>query len=207
MKYKILLLFILCFFIGFSYEYLYQIKYNQKPYIYNYNQMQILIKDKDIELLNINSFTFDSYFKIISFVKPDVSVSINNENIIVILNNKKYIYDYKIIEPEKIEVVKEVIKEIYIEKEISIKEYNHQKEENLIKNYDDSYSINTYIPNYLEYSEGTDLSIIISDMASKIVTNEQLTIDYSELNPNIKGNYNVYLYGTNFTYSCNINIF
>ena len=153
----------------------------------------LLIQTKDIELYDINEFSFEDYFLIVDNNNSSYKYDFNDENINIYLNEKEYSYLYKILEKEK-ELV-EIEKVIYVETYIESNTNHSQSSAN--DDYDYYYE-DSYLDisnDYLVFSVGTSLNEIINSINNCISTNQRVSVDYSNLNPNYVGSYEVYILG------------
>ena len=170
MKKKVLFICFLILLISIAYKYLSLISNGIYTYKYVNNRKPVIILKNEIEIYDIDSFTFDYYFDVISYIDYSYKYEFNDSNIIITISNNNgsydYVFPYKLKEKEVIEVVKEV----YIEKEIPIYSENNSTTDN-----------NIYFEGYHDIfcRVGTDISDIVYELTKDIVTNCQVSIDYS----------------------------
>lgn len=188
MKRKVLFILLLLFLNLIGYLYLNNLIINKKTYKYHYLNNPLVINTQEVLLNSIDEFNFDNYFKVIYYDNYYLNSKLE-ENIIyvnLIINEKQYDYQfsYSLIEPEIIEVIKEVIVEKEVVKEVETSnDYNYEVivEEDYFDGYHD-----------LTYQKGVDINEIVKDLMKDIKTNKQVSIDYAYLNPNSIGDYPVY---------------
>ena len=174
--------------ICFLYAYLNEIRKDKHPFVFTESDRAFLYQKKDILLNNTDEFLFEEFFSFIGNQKPAFRYRFDEGQIIISFDEHTFTFPYLIREPEKEIIETIIVKEVYKENKVKPAENNsgsvftetRQEYFNVIKD-------------YFSFSEGTDLSVIISQMSNAVDTNEKIVIDYSMLNPNEKGTYNVYL--------------
>ena len=174
--------------ISLSFSYLKEIRKDRHSFLFVEGNTGFLYQKKEILLDQIEDFTFDDFFSFIGNQKCNYRYTFEDDTIVVTVNEQTFTFPYEIKEPIKEIVEKVVIKEVYKEKPV---------------NTADSVTVTTDIgsndkyfnvrKDYFLFSEGTDLSIIIRQISGAVDTNERILIDYSMLNPNEKGTYDVNL--------------
>lgn len=190
MRKKVFLLFILIFLITISSIYLNYLIDNKFSYEYKSRIKPFIVNTNDINIDSKDMFLFDHFFIIKSIDNYNYQYELNDNLLFVTIYNKNYRktfeYEYHIKEPEVIEVIKEVYKEIYINNEENINNVTDSKEvpineQSIFSGYHDLY-----------FPVNTDISDIIVGLTKDIKTNRQVAVDYSNLNPNIEGEYDVF---------------
>lgn len=188
--------------------YLFSIKVN-KPYEYINTYKPIVLLQKELLLDDIDNFVFDNYFDVFTYVPYSVNYSFSDNELSLLIKTDfdeyYFSYSYKIKEPIIIE--KEVIKEVYIEKnnnennnesnEINDtnEEYHDNDDEIVFKGYRD-----------LTFKVDTDISDIVYALTKDIVCNVQVSLDYSSLNTSVEGCYPVNYYYEDMCQTVNIYI-
>ena len=186
------LLFLLLFLIFLnilSYNYLKTTINNQKEYTFHINEQSFIIQKKDLIIEDTNDFIFDEYFSILSLSKPSYNYFFDDNNINITLNNKNYTYPYSIKKKEIIEVEVEKINTqhvpVYVPQPINnTTNYSHVSNTPY-------FTVNN---SYYSFSQGTDLSHIINAIRNAVDSPQEITLDFSLLNPNESGRYPVYFY-------------
>lgn len=207
MRKKVLFILLLILLDVLSLYYLFNIKVNE-PYSYQNKHKPIIVLQQDLELYSIDNFDFSSYFNIFSFNDYTLNYHFTDEKLIVNIktNLQEYAYEYSyhIIEPIVIE--KEVIKEVYIDKpiqdEITIEDV--EEEDSYIEQDNEDIIFDGY--HDLTFDIGTDISTVINALTKDIITNVQVSIDYSSLNTSVEGCYPVYYYYSDMSQMINIYI-
>ena len=213
MKKYLFLIVTLVFIIIFSYRYLQRSIDSKKTFVFRISSKPLLFNKRQLELDDPETFDFDEYFTILSNDKYQYKYEFTDSNLVISLNNSRYIYPYAIKEKE-IEIITEyVIQEVYID---SHQPSGHE-EDNVLPSIHSSEGINlsydyeseylNIINDVLSFETGTDLSTIIGAIQASIETDVRISVDYSALNPNSPGNYNVYIISPLGNYSILIEIF
>lgn len=199
---KLLILIVILIFLNiFAYKYLENSINNQKEYRFNINKQQFIIQKKDLILDEDNEFIFDEYFAILSLNKPQYKFDIDDKNINVTIANKKLSYPYSIKEKEVIEVEKVITQNI----PVYIPQYINS-DNNVVNTSQSNNPYFSVINSYYSFSKETDINHIISVIRNAVDTNQEVTIDFSSLNPNESGIYNVYFYTDSNSASINVEI-
>lgn len=167
----------------FLYRYLMAINFDKKEYSFEIDDKQILYQICDIELNDISDFSFNNYFRLLSFGNETYRYDFkDNELYIYLVPNRTYGFKYKLIKPE---VITETI---YVEKPVEVVN-NYKEEEN---NEEYIYEDYFYIDNsYISFELDTDLDVIRDILSKNIHTSYQTNIDYSDLNVSQVGQYSV----------------
>ena len=188
MKKLFLIIFLLSATICFSFAYLNNIRKERHPFLFEEGNTGFLYQKKDIILDNIEDFSFDEFFSFIGNQKCPYRYRIEEDHIIVSVNEQSFTFPYQIREPEKEIIEKVVIKEVYKEKT------GNTAENSTLSTYSGTNEKYFNVrKDYFTFSEGTDLSSIINQLSNAVDTNEKIVVDYSMLNPNERGTYDVYL--------------
>lgn len=171
--------------ICFLFTYLNDIQKDKHPFVFAESDRTFLYQKKEILLNNTNEFLFDEYFSFIGSQKPPYRYHFDDSQIIISFDEHTFTFPFHIKESEKEIIETVIIKEVYKEKPTgnssdSVLNESRQKHFDIVKD-------------YFSFSEGTDLSVIISQISNAVDTNERIVIDYSMLNPNEKGTYHVFL--------------
>lgn len=200
---KFILIIILVILNIYLFVYLKQISESKFPFEYSYENEPILINKKELFFYDVNDFVFDEHFSFICNQNISYKYSFDEENIIISVLDRQYIYPYTIHEREK-EIVKEIVY-----KEVSkptLNTFNHSSHNTTNNTYSNNsdYSDNsvsntsessfTLLNSSLSYSNGTDLGTIISGISNSFIADSYVSLDYASLNPSCPGNYPVYLY-------------
>ncbi|MBQ3295121.1 MAG: hypothetical protein IJH00_01360 [Erysipelotrichaceae bacterium] len=200
MKKTIPLIIILLIFIFLSYRYLKVSIDDKKTFIFRNDSKPLIYQKKELELEDPELFEFKDYFTILSNNEYQYKYAFDKENIIVSLNNEKFLFPYRIKEKEKEIVTEYVIKEVYINT-TSHNEINNTEtvsSTHSTEGIDQSYEYEAEYLNMqnsvLSFEKGTDISMIINAIQASIDTNIRISLDYSCLNPNDEGEYPVYIY-------------
>ncbi|MBQ6126606.1 MAG: hypothetical protein IJI77_06275, partial [Erysipelotrichaceae bacterium] len=161
------------------------IQKDKHPFVFAESDRTFLYQKKEILLNNTNEFLFDEYFSFIGSQKPPYRYHFDDSQIIISFDEHTFTFPFHIKESEKEIIETVIIKEVYKEKPTgnssdSVLNESRQKHFDIVKD-------------YFSFSEGTDLSVIISQISNAVDTNERIVIDYSMLNPNEKGTYHVFL--------------
>lgn len=199
------LLIIFLFAINFYlFNYLQHFLISRKAYDISFTDKPLIYQKKELLLDDSDSFDFNYYFDVLSINDYSFSYYFKDEKLYIKINNGsvyEYVFDY-LIKPVPV-IEKEIIKEIYVNRNEPISEIPKEiKQENkpLTRN---NITINN---NHFSFKQYTDISNIIAAISSNIVSNESITIDYSSLNPNVPGIYTVYIISSENTYSLTIEI-
>jgi len=155
-------------------------------YEYNISNDSLLIQKKDVVLDDIQDFIFNDYFDIVSFNKSKYQYDFLDTNLKVIFNDKEYLFNYEINEPEVIEKI------VYVSQEA---EYQEPIESNDVYYYEDDYFY--VIDDYMCFSIDTSIDEIRSCLQSNICTSVQTSIDYSSVNTSQYGQYVVFYISEN----------
>lgn len=199
---KLLILIVILIFLNiFAFNYLENSINNQKEYRFDINKQQFIIQKKDLILDEDNDFIFDEYFAILSFNKPQYKYDIDDENINVTIANRKLSYPYSIKEKEVIEVEKVITQNI----PVYIPQYINS-DNNVVNTSQSNNSYFSVVNSYYSFSKETDINHIISVIRNAVDTNQEVTIDFSSLNPNEPGIYKVYFYTDSNSVSINVEI-
>ena len=200
MKKTIPLIIILLIFIFLSYRYLKVSIDDKKTFIFRNDSKPLIYQKKELELEDPELFEFKDYFTILSNNEYQYKYAFDKENIIVSMNNEKFLFPYRIKEKEKEIVTEYVIKEVYINT-TSHNEINNTEtvsSTHSTEGIDQSYEYEAEYLNMqnsvLSFEKGTDISMIINAIQASIDTNIRISLDYSCLNPNDEGEYPVYIY-------------
>lgn len=200
MKKTIPLIIILLIFIFLSYRYLKVSIDDKKTFIFRNDSKPLIYQKKELELEDPELFEFKDYFTILSNNEYQYKYAFDEENIIVSLNNEKFLFPYRIKEKEKEIVTEYVIKEVYINT-TSHNEINNTETvssthstEGIDQSYEYEAEYLNMQNNVLSFEKGTDISMIINAIQASIDTNIRISLDYSCLNPNDEGEYPVYIY-------------
>lgn len=199
---KLLILIVILIFLNiFAFNYLENSINTQKEYRFNINKQQFIIQKKDLILDEDNDFIFDEYFAILSLNKPQYKYDIDDKNIHVTIANKKLSYPYSIKEKEVIEVEKVITQNI----PVYIPQYINS-DNNVVNTSQSNNPYFSVVNSYYSFSKETDINHIISVIRNAVDTNQEVTIDFSSLNPNESGIYNVYFYTDSNSASINVEI-
>ncbi len=188
MKKLILIIVFLILVIYFSFSYLKDIQKYKHSFVFEEGNRAILYQKKDILLNNVDEFSFDEFFSFIGNRKPDYRYRFEGDQIIISLDEHMFTFPFQIRELEKEIVETIVVKEIYKEKQE--KPVENGSSSNQTESNQRYFNVRK---DYFTFSEGTDLSFIINQLSGVVDTNERIVIDYSMLNPNEKGTYDVYI--------------
>ena len=201
----------------YGFEYLNRISSEKETFNIALKDKPILVKLKNIEIYDTNDFVFDYYFKIIGLNEYSFDYKFNDSHITVNIydENERYSYNFPFTILEK-----EVIKEIVYEK-VYINQTPKEKYENIQSNKEskpqvslndnntnvhtdasnDSISFVLYNKN-LSFDRDTDLGTIISSICASFSASENISLDYTQLNPSVPGSYNVFLYSASGKTEC-----
>ena len=213
---KFILIIILVVLNIYLFVYLKQISESKFPFEYSYENDPILINKKELSFYDVNEFVFDEHFSFICNKDVSYKYSFDEENIIISVLDRQYIYPYTILEKEK-EIVKEIVyKEVSKPASNTSNHTSNNTTNNTYSNNSDysDYSVsNTSEPSFtllnssLSYSTGTDLGTIITGISNSFIADSYVSLDYASLNPSCPGNYPVYLYTQDgSSYSIMVNI-
>ena len=200
MKKYIIVIIALFAFIFFSYRYLRNSIDEKKTYIFTITSKPLIYCKKKLELEDTDSFEFDEFFNILSNNEYQYKYSFTDDNIMVSLNNDRFVYPYVIKEKEKEIITEYVIKEVYVNTTIATQNTYQEQDTSYHspEGINDSYEYEAQYLNLtnstLSFERGTDLSMIINAIQSSIETNMRISVDYSSLNPNDEGEYPVFIY-------------
>lgn len=192
MKKLILIIFFLSLIIFFSFTYLKDIQKHKHSFIFEEVNRAFLYQKKEILLNNVDEFSFDEFFSFIGNQKPDYRYYFKGDQIIISLDEHMFTFPFQIREPEKEIIETIIIKEVYKEKQEMPAE--NSSSSNQTESNQKYFSVKK---DYFKFSEGTDLSFIINQFSVAVDTNERIVVDYSMLNPNEKGTYDVYISSDN----------
>ena len=165
MKKTIPLIIILLIFIFLSYRYLKVSIDDKKTFIFRNDSKPLIYQKKELELEDPELFEFKDYFTILSNNEYQYKYAFDKENIIVSLNNEKFLFPYRIKEKEKEIVTEYVIKEVYINT-TSHNEINNTETvssthstEGIDQSYEYEAEYLNMLNSVLSFEKGTDISI------------------------------------------------
>ena len=185
-----------------SYNYLKLISENKIPYRFIPSIKSFIYQKKDIVIDDPKDFNLEDFFVIVGFKDSIYRYEFKDDVLQIELDGKTYHYDYELRQPVVEIVEKTVYKEVV--KEVKVSEPQQQEDDDERKESSGEY---LYEEDYFRlrkdkaiFDEGEDISKIIEVIKDQADTNMQVTIDYSQLNPNIIGQYTVYFIAGNQKY-------
>ena len=190
-----------------SYRFLVTIASSRRPFVFEPKIQPLLIQKKEIVLNSRDEFDFGEFFIIYSFSDPKCRVKTNENHISVMINDFSHEYPYRIREKETKTVETVIYREIYAEKpvlEVSSNEETSKENELQEEEYEKPYF--RLLKDHLSFPQGSDISDIIMECQSMADTNVKTTIDYSSLNPNHIGQYEVCFYTESGKYTIIVDI-
>lgn len=201
----IIIFLLLC--IIFSYRYLIKISTERKAFSFVSHAKPFLLQKKEIVINNEEEFVFEEFFIVFSFNDLEYRFKAKDNFMDIVVNEQHYQYPYKMKEKENETVETVIYKEIYIEKPIPMNNAPVEYTENNTDNQEETESEYFKLMNdEMTFPLETDISEIIRVCRRQIQTNMQVTIDYSQLNPNHIGQYLIFFYTDIEEYRMIINI-
>ncbi len=175
-----------------SFNYLTIINSDKTAYPFVPGSSNMIFQKKEIVLDDPSDFDFGTYFSMLGFKDTAFKYEFSKDHLIVDMDGKRFLYDYRIKEPQIETVEKVVYKEVtkVAEKENSHTSISVSENEKEGFVYEESYF--RLHKESAGFEKGTDISEIILFLKDEADTNMQVTIDYSSLNPNQIGQYTVY---------------
>ena len=176
-----------------SYVYLKNMISDKRVLEFEPSETVLFYRNKDIEFYEDEDFSFDEYISVITNIKPKYTYDMSDGILTVRTAEKTVKFTYMIKEPEIIETETIVIQEVpvYINNTSSSNTSSVNTQTQVLS---DTFSVNQ---NKYRFSAGTDLNTIISQIRNAVSSSQEITIDFSTLNPNEKGSYIVYFYSGN----------
>ena len=176
-----------------SYVYLKNMISDKRVLEFEPSETVLFYRNKDIEFYEDEDFSFDEYISVITNIKPKYTYDMSDGILTVRTAEKTVKFTYMIKEPEIIETETIVIQEVpvYINHTASSNTSSVNTQTQVLS---DTFSVNQ---NKYRFSAGTDLNTIISQIRNAVSSSQEITIDFSTLNPNEKGSYIVYFYSGN----------
>ena len=174
----------------FAYHYLNSIIGKIKPLKLDIKENNIIYQKKDLLIHDTGSFELLDYF--IVYGKP-FKYSIDDNYVNININEEKVQIPYQLVEKE----IEETI--IYVDRPIYQNAYENNQIEDNNSFHNEINVIETYEKPSISYngsysfSVNTDINSIVDTILSSISTSIPISLDYSFLNPNEKGEYIVFL--------------
>lgn len=216
---RLIFIFIFLIFLDIgAYTILTKVSDQRKSFPVDIDKHAFIYEKKDLKLDPDGDFNFDEFFGILSADKQNCHYSMNENTICVELNGKSFQYPYSFREKEVIEHETVIIKEVpvYIpvnseQPQVVSSPKNEQSEnqKEIYADQNDNRPVSQLKVSRSSYSypEHTDLTEIVSAIKAAIICDETVTIDYSMLNPDVKGSYPVMLISDYETLSVTVEIF
>ena len=207
MRKLILIIIFLLLCIIFSYRYLIKISTERKAFSFVSHAKPFLLQKKEIVINNEEEFVFEEFFIVFSFIFLEYRIKAKDNFMDIVVNEQHYQYPYKMKEKGNETVETVIYKEIYIEKPIPMNNTPVEYTENNMDYQEETESEYFKLMNdEMTFPLETDISEIIRVCCRQIQTNMQVTIDYSQLNPNHIGQYLIFFYTDIKEYRMIINI-
>jgi len=192
---KFILILLLTLLNLYSYQYLKSTLSNQNPFFFIEDEQSYFYQKKNISLMENEEFRIDDYFGFFGLENPSYKYKFEGNNLILTINDKKYFFDYELISERQNEI--EDGKEEAIKEESKTERNNNHQSNNTANNQNEPEQPkeSNYFhikKDYYSFKEGTDIGEIIAGIGKAVDSNQKLIVDYSSLNPNEKGIYNVY---------------
>ena len=179
---------------------------NQKKIDYHFEPHSniFLCQKKDIILEEIDDFVFSEYFDVLSLRDYVFKYRFDDNRIYITIDDTTYSYPYEVKDKEVITVEKVVYQQIVKEVEKPLPVSSQEKEEIIEYEIEEDYF--RFRNDELSFQQGTDISEIISEISKNVDTNQNVTIDYSQLNPNQIGQYSVFFITKQQKYAFSVKI-
>ena len=201
MSRMLFLILILLFLDLIAYQILKQTSDERIPYPFSTDKHAFIYQKKDLILDEDEEFRFFEYFGILSAKEPDLHYRKENDTIVVIVNDRTICFPYTVKEKEVIEHETVIIKEIPVYLKQSEKETAQSPKEPVCVSNEPYLKLRQ---SKYSFPAETEISTIIEAVRNAVETNETVTVDYSQVNPNVKGEYPVYFLGE--VHSCTLNV-
>ena len=188
----------------FSFIYLKQLMDKRTAFSFESHTKPLIYQKRDIVLKDVDDFVFEDYFSVLSAGSITISYKTDGDQIKVFMDEEEYEFPYEIIPPEVITVEKIVYKEKEVIKE-TVTEGNRNENGTVSYETEADYF---YLKNQsLSFEKGTDISVIIREITDSVDTNQDVSVDYSQLNPNQTGTDQVFFITKSQKYDIFVNIF
>ena len=202
MKRLILMIILLMISIIFSMYYLLESRNQKTAFTYCFLETPMIYQKKEIMIEDIRQFVFEEYFCILSENTCDTDYEFEEDRILIRINGKEFRYPYQIREPEVITVEKIIYKEKIKTERIVSEEENDDR----FVYYEEESDYFRFRESSISFEKGTDISEIIGKLKECADTNQDISIDYSSLNPNQNGIYTVYFITEDKKYQFSVEI-
>lgn len=187
-----------------SFSYLRTLYLNRLDYHFEPHSKIFLCQKKDIILEEIDDFIFEEYFDVLSLRDYVYKYHFDKDRLYITIDDMTYTYPYEVREKEVITVEKVIYQEVVREIEKPAPVSTQRKEEIIEYEVEEDYF--RFLTEELSFEQGTDISLIISEIRNNVDTNQNVTIDYSQLNPNQIGQYSVFFITKEQKYAFSVKI-
>lgn len=187
-----------------SFSYLRTLYLNRLDYHFEPHSKIFLCQKKDIILEEIDDFIFEEYFDVLSLRDYVYKYHFDKDRLYITIDDMTYTYPYEVREKEVITVEKVIYQEVVREIEKPAAVSTQRKEEIIEYEVEEDYF--RFLTEELSFEQGTDISLIISEIRNNVDTNQNVTIDYSQLNPNQIGQYSVFFITKEEKYAFSVKI-
>lgn len=187
-----------------SFCYLRTLYLNRLDYHFEPHSKIFLCQKKDIILEEIDDFIFEEYFDVLSLRDYVYKYHFDKDRLYITIDDMTYTYPYEVKEKEVITVEKVIYQEVVREIEKPAAVSTQRKEEIIEYEVEEDYF--RFLTEELSFEQGTDISLIISEIRNNVDTNQNVTIDYSQLNPNQIGQYSVFFITKEQKYAFSVKI-
>lgn len=187
-----------------SFCYLRTLYLNRLDYHFEPHSKIFLCQKKDIILEEIDDFIFEEYFDVLSLRDYVYKYHFDKDRLYITIDDMTYTYPYEVKEKEVITVEKVIYQEVVREIEKPAAVSTQRKEEIIEYEVEEDYF--RFLTEELSFEQGTDISLIISEIRNNVDTNQNVAIDYSQLNPNQIGQYSVFFITKEEKYAFSVKI-